>query len=68
MKLLHSLAALTAVIMSASASAMSKTPEPAPEPTQAPGKIVRFIALGDAGTGKDGQYKVADAIEAVCAD
>lgn len=28
---------------------------------------VRFIALGDAGTGGDLQYKVADAISAVCA-
>jgi len=68
MKLLHSLAALATVIAAANVSAMSKTPEPAPQPVEAPGKVVRFIALGDAGTGKDGQYKVADAIEAVCVE
>jgi tartrate-resistant acid phosphatase type 5 len=30
-------------------------------------KIVRFIAVGDTGTGEDGQYQVAKAIEGVCA-
>jgi tartrate-resistant acid phosphatase type 5 len=30
-------------------------------------KIVRFIAVGDTGTGEEGQYQVASAIEAVCA-
>ncbi len=30
-------------------------------------KIVRFIAVGDTGTGETGQYQVANAIEKVCA-
>jgi len=30
--------------------------------------FLRFIAMGDAGEGNDGQYNVAAAIEAVCAD
>jgi tartrate-resistant acid phosphatase type 5 len=30
-------------------------------------KVVRFIAVGDTGTGEEGQYQVANAIEAVCA-
>jgi len=34
-------------------------------PTSAP---VRFLLLGDAGTGKRGQYAVAEAMEAVCAE
>ncbi len=31
------------------------------------GKVVRFVALGDAGEGNEAQYAVADAIEQVCA-
>lgn len=58
---------IAASVISGHATAMSKTPEPAPEPTPAPGKIVRFIAIGDMGTGEDGQYKVAAAMEDVCA-
>jgi len=48
--------------------AMSNTPKTDVEGIPAIGKIVRFIAVGDTGTGKEGQYKVADAIEKVCAD
>ncbi|UTW47413.1 metallophosphoesterase [Bacterioplanoides sp. SCSIO 12839] len=59
---------MAASMISGQAMAMSKTPEPAPEPTPAPGKIVRFIAIGDMGTGEDGQYKVADVMEKVCAE
>jgi tartrate-resistant acid phosphatase type 5 len=33
-----------------------------------PDALVRFIAIGDAGEGNAGQYNVAAAIEAVCAD
>ena len=33
-----------------------------------PDTLVRFISMGDAGEGNDGQYNVASAIEAVCAD
>ncbi len=52
------------------AMGMSKTPSPEPVdegvvyPT--PETTVRFIAIGDSGTGEDGQYKVADAMQAVC--
>ena len=58
--------------MAASAMGMSK-----PAPTNPPvdetvvyppaDPVVRFIAIGDTGTGKDGQYKVAAAMESVCA-
>ncbi len=50
--------------------AMSKTPELKAdiEGVEAAGKIVRFIAVGDTGTGKVGQYQVASAIEKVCSD
>jgi tartrate-resistant acid phosphatase type 5 len=47
--------------------AMSNTPKVDIEGIPAAGKIVRFIAVGDTGTGKEGQYQVADAIEKVCA-
>ena len=49
---------IAATLMSSTAVAMSNKPGPAPEPTPAPGKVVRFIAIGDMGTGEDGQYKV----------
>ncbi|WP_430459625.1 metallophosphoesterase [Thalassolituus sp. LLYu03] len=49
------------------ALAMSKTPDPLPD-TPSVNKTVRFIAIGDMGTGSDGQYKVAAAIETVCAE
>ncbi len=47
--------------------AMSNTPKADVEGIPAAGKVVRFIAVGDTGTGKEGQYQVADAIEKVCA-
>lgn len=50
--------------------AMSKPVDPTPvEETVVypqPDTKVNFIAIGDSGTGKDGQYKVAAAMEAVC--
>lgn len=36
--------------------------------TEVTEKVVRFIAIGDTGTGKENQYLVADAIEKVCAE
>lgn len=62
-KILLSLSVVSASI-AAPAFSMSKTPDPIIVP--APNKIVRFIAIGDMGTGKDGQYKVAAAIKEVC--
>jgi hypothetical protein len=32
-----------------------------------PGAVTRFVAVGDSGKGNDGQYRVADAMGAVCA-
>ncbi len=57
---------IAATLMSSTAVAMSNKPAPAPEPTPAPGKVVRFIAIGDMGTGEDGQYKVAAVMKDVC--
>jgi hypothetical protein len=37
-------------------------------PTAPQTGLVRFVALGDAGTGEDGQYAVAEAIGQVCED
>lgn len=56
--------------LSASLLAMSKpaTPDPVTETVVYPAAdtIVRFIAIGDSGTGKDGQYKVAAAMKEIC--
>ncbi len=41
-------------------------PEPVVAPLPPPG--IRFVAIGDQGTGKEDQYKVARAIEQVCAE
>ncbi len=44
------------------------TPEPTPEPANASAPLgIRFIAFGDTGTGKEGQFQVAAAVEQVCA-
>lgn len=63
-------AAIACSTVAMTAMGMSKTPAPAPvdESITYPSAdtIVRFIAIGDSGTGKDGQYKVADAMQAVC--
>jgi len=62
--------ALACSTVAMAAMGMSKTP--APEPIDdtavypAADTVVRFIAIGDSGTGEDGQYKVADAMQAVC--
>tara|TARA_B100001109_G_C18865061_1_gene476888 strand:- start:56990 stop:58036 length:1047 start_codon:yes stop_codon:yes gene_type:complete len=45
--------------------AMSDLPEDTPD-SGTIDKTVRFIAIGDMGTGEDGQYKVAAAIRSVC--
>lgn len=66
MKLRHPMAAMAIAIASANVCAMSEKPAPLPELTQTPDSIVRFIAVGDTGTGKEGQYKVASAIRSVC--
>ena len=61
-------AAIPALLLLASvqSQAMSRPPAPLPDPGTV-NKTVRFIAIGDTGTGEDGQYKVAAALEAVCA-
>lgn len=57
--------------LAASAFGMSK-PAPTPPPVDesvvypSPDTKVRFIAIGDTGTGKDGQYKVAAAMKEIC--
>lgn len=66
--ILRTLFLLPALMASSFSFGMSKAPEPLPETTPAPGKIVRFIAIGDMGTGEDGQYKVAAVIKEVCAE
>ena len=57
--------ALAFSTMAMTAMGMSKTPSPEPVDEAvvypAPETVVRFIAIGDSGTGEDGQYKVADA-------
>lgn len=40
---------------------------PTPDATPQPAKVVRFIAIGDTGTGEADQYGVAAAIEGKCA-
>lgn len=67
-KILLSLAVASASLTAIPVMAMSKKPTPEPEPVivPAPDQIVRFIAIGDMGTGKDGQYKVAAAMKEVC--
>lgn len=64
------LTSVLAITLSGQALGMSKTPELKPdiEGVEAAGKIVRFIAIGDTGTGKAGQYQVAAALEKVCAE
>jgi len=61
---------LLTMAISGQVMAMSKTPDLKAdiEGVEAAGKIVRFIAVGDTGTGKVGQYQVASAIEKVCSD
>lgn len=59
---------ILAAMFAGQAIAMSNTPKDAAEVTPVAGKIVRFIAVGDTGTGKEGQYQVARAIESVCAN
>ena len=61
------LATLLSATISGQVIAMSNTPKADVEGIEAKGKIVRFIAVGDTGTGKEGQYQVANAIEKVCA-
>ena len=69
----RTLLALACSTVAMTAMGMSNTP-PAPEPVDetvvypAADTKVSFIAIGDSGTGKDGQYKVAAALEAVCAE
>lgn len=58
---------LLAAALAPAALAMSKTPEPLPDAGTV-NKTVRFVAIGDMGTGEDGQYKVAAAMETVCAE
>lgn len=67
-KILLSLAVASASLTAMPALSMSKKPAPEPEPVivPAPNQIVRFIAIGDMGTGKDGQYKVSAAIKEIC--
>ncbi|MFC3680577.1 hypothetical protein [Bacterioplanoides pacificum] len=65
------LLALALASLPAVSAAMSDSPDSSPvdETVEYPAAdtVVRFIAIGDSGTGKDGQYKVAAALEAVCA-
>jgi len=56
-----------ACAFSGSLWAMSDKPAPIPEPIPSPDSVVRFIAIGDMGTGSDGQYQVSRALETVCA-
>lgn len=69
-KTLLTLAVASATIAAAPAFSMSKPPAPAPvdETVVYPSADtkVRFIAIGDTGTGKDGQYKVAAAMKEIC--
>lgn len=67
MKSVISAISLASLLMAGHASAMSKNPVVVP-PVVASNEVVQFIAIGDAGTGKDGQYKVAQAMKTVCAD
>ena len=46
--------------------AMSDDPNTLPNPIPAPDAKVSIIAIGDMGTGGDGQYQVSQAIEQVC--
>lgn len=65
MKSVISAISLASLLMAGNAVAMSKKPVEVPEPI-ASDATVSFIAIGDAGTGKDGQYKVAAALKTVC--
>lgn len=67
MKRPFTLLPILAGMFAGQAIAMSNTPKDSVEVTPVAGKIVRFIAVGDTGTGKEGQYQVAGAIESVCA-
>lgn len=55
-----------ALICPSAVFAMSASPDNIPE-INTVNKTVRFIAIGDMGTGEHGQYLVADAIRNVCA-
>jgi tartrate-resistant acid phosphatase type 5 len=66
-KTFPTLISLLTVTLSSHVLAMSNTPKTDVEGIEAAGKVVRFIAVGDTGTGKEGQYQVANAIEKVCA-
>lgn len=57
---------LTSSLLASGALAMSGTPSEIPEPIPSPNSIVRFIAIGDMGTGSEGQYQVSTAIQNVC--
>ena len=48
--------------------AMSDDPVSIPDPIPSPNAKVSIIAIGDMGTGGDGQYKVSQAIESICAE
>lgn len=67
---LISAAVLATAFISQSALAMSDKPDPTPvdETVVYPpaNTKVSFIAIGDTGTGKDGQYKVAAAMKEIC--
>ena len=43
-----------------------ETPNPTATPTPAPASVIRFVAFGDTGSGSEGQYSVASAINAKC--
>lgn len=58
---------LVMMISSTIVLAMSGTPGPVKSPGASPDTTVKFIAIGDMGTGKDGQRKVAEVMKQVCA-
>jgi len=67
-KPLKSLTTMASAMLFANAVlAMSDTPDEPGVSLPAPNTTVRFIAIGDMGTGKEGQYQVSRAMEQVCA-
>ena len=60
--------ALSSLLAPSLSLAMSDDPSPLPTPIPAPNAQVSIIAIGDMGTGKEAQYEVSRAIEAVCAE
>lgn len=56
-----------ALVLPGAVFAMSASPENIPD-INTVNKAVRFIAIGDMGTGEHGQYSVANAIAEVCAE